>query len=223
VEAGLLDATAIIAETARTSRVELLVNVSQLRAREGMTSTPRQHQHWLSDEVLEWANIGAVHLRAAAFFENLRALVGNSISQKDTMFLPWGDGSADVALIAGEDVARVAAGLLYNPPPKPPPAYYLIGEVLKVHAIKDKFSEVLGRPIQYVSISDEQWLKGVETRLNPHAREHLSHLWRSFRTRNNTDDYIVSEAITTFGGRPPKTLMDFIRENQSAFERSQQR
>src|SRR5438132_1476155 len=108
VEAGLLDATAIFSEAARKVGMELLVNVSQLRAREGATSTPRQFQHWLSDEVFEWAGIGAVHLRAAAFYENLRALVGTSIAQHDDMYLPWGPGDAVIPLIAGEDVARVA-------------------------------------------------------------------------------------------------------------------
>src|ERR1700704_199879 len=68
VETGLLDATTIFAAAARKVGVKLLVNVSQLRSREGVTSTPRQHQHWLSDEVFDWARVGAVHLRAAAFF-----------------------------------------------------------------------------------------------------------------------------------------------------------
>jgi uncharacterized protein YbjT (DUF2867 family) len=220
VEAGLLDATAIFAEAARKAGVNLLVNVSQLRAREGVTSTPRQHQHWLSDEVFEWARVGAIHLRAAAFFENLRALVGNSVAEKDSMFLPWGEGDKIVPLIAGEDVARVAAGLLASQTRAPADAYYLIGELLTVNGMRDTISEVLGRPIQYYNITDEAWRKAAESRLNAHALEHLSHLWRSFRTRNNTDDYVISDVIEKVGGRAPKSLIEFVRENRDAFERS---
>src|SRR5438874_987660 len=183
VEAGLLDATAIFAAAARTAGVKLLVNVSQLRAREGATSTPRQHQHWLSDEVFDWARIGAVHLRAAAFFENLRALVGTSIAQQDSMYLPWGQGDAVIPLIAGEDVARVAAGILANPPIKRSEACYLIGELLTVNEIRDTLADALSRPIRYQNITDEQWCKAAEARLNAHALEHLSHLWRGLRTR----------------------------------------
>jgi uncharacterized protein YbjT (DUF2867 family) len=219
VEMGLLDATAIFAQNARKAGVELLVNVSQLRARDGATSTPRQHQHWLSDEVFEWAQVGAVHLRAAAFYENLRALVGTSIANEDGMYLPWGEGDAVIPLIAGEDVARVAAGLLANPQSDPPVALYLIGELLTVHGIRDKIADVLERQIRYHNISDEQWREAAGSRLNPHALEHLSHLWRSFRTRSDTDDYVVTDAISKFGGHQPKTLAEFIRENRSAFQR----
>jgi hypothetical protein len=49
VEAGLPDATAISAESARNIGTEMLVNVWQLRAREGATSTLRQHQPRLSE------------------------------------------------------------------------------------------------------------------------------------------------------------------------------
>jgi len=200
--------------------LELLVNVSQLRAREGATSTPRQFQHWLSDEVFEWAGIGAVHLRAAAFYENLRALVGNSIAQHDEMYLPWGPGDAVIPLIAGEDVARVAAGLLSSPPAKRPSAYYLIGELLTVDEIRDTFSDALSRPIHYYNISDEEWCKGAEARLNAHALEHLSHLWRGLRTRGTKKgegDYIMTDVIGTVGRRSPKTLKEFIRENRNVF------
>jgi uncharacterized protein YbjT (DUF2867 family) len=220
VEAGLLDATAIFAQAARKAGVELLVNVSQLRAREGTTSTPRQHQHWLSDEVFGWAGVGAIHLRAAAFYENLRALVGTSIARQDGMYLPWGQGDAVIPLIAGEDVARVAAGLLADPPASPSNAYYLIGELLTVDEIRDTFTDALARPISYHEITDEQWCKGAEARLNAHALEHLSHLWRGLRTRGTKkgeDDYIVTDAISILGGSAPKTLNEFIRENRDVF------
>jgi hypothetical protein len=42
-------------------------------------------------------------------------------------------------------------------------------------------SRLLGRPIRYVPITDEQWADAVKERLNPRALDHLSHLWRHFR------------------------------------------
>src|SRR5262245_50236499 len=64
VQEGLLDATAIFAPAARDADVELVVNLSQLLARPDIQPTPHQQRHWLSEQVLDWANVGAVHLDA---------------------------------------------------------------------------------------------------------------------------------------------------------------
>src|SRR5690349_9369851 len=70
---GLLDATAAVAAAARAAGVRRLVEVSQLRPRPEAAS-PRTRQHWVAEQVLDWAGVGAVHLRATVFYENIRVL-----------------------------------------------------------------------------------------------------------------------------------------------------
>lgn len=41
----------------------------------------------------------------------------------------------------------------------------------------------------------------------------------NFFVRSDTDDYVVTDAISKFGGHQPKTLAEFIGENRSAFQR----
>jgi hypothetical protein len=56
--------------------------------------------------------------------------------------------------------------------------YPLVSEALTVQQIVKTLSEVLGRPLEYVPITDEQWADTVKERINAHAVDHLSHLWR---------------------------------------------
>ena len=111
VSDGLLEATTIFAMAAREAETELVVNNSQLQ---GARKAPsfRNMQHGLADRIFDWAKVGAVHLHAPPYYENVRALVRRSVAEQSTVFLPWGDGSATIPLVGGEDVSRVAATLL---------------------------------------------------------------------------------------------------------------
>ena len=74
VSDGLLEATSIFARAAREAETELVVNNSQLQ---GARKAPsfRNMQHGLADCIFDWAEVGAVHLHASPYYENVRALV----------------------------------------------------------------------------------------------------------------------------------------------------
>jgi uncharacterized protein YbjT (DUF2867 family) len=110
VDDGLLEATAIFAMAARESSTEMVVNMSQLQ-NTAVAPSFRNLQHRLADQTFDWADVGAVHLNAPPFFENVRTLIAKTVSDQNTIFLPWGDGGAVFPLVAAEDCARVAAAL----------------------------------------------------------------------------------------------------------------
>jgi NAD(P)H dehydrogenase (quinone) len=58
----LIEATSVAAATARETGVEALVNMSQISGRED-SSSPLARQHWLAENILDWVDIGAVHVR----------------------------------------------------------------------------------------------------------------------------------------------------------------
>lgn len=94
---GLLEATTIFAMAAREAKTELVVNNSQLQGARKVPSF-RNMQHGLADHIFDWAKVGAVHLHAPPYYENVRALVRRSVAEQSTVFLPWGDGSASISL-----------------------------------------------------------------------------------------------------------------------------
>ena len=219
VSDGLLEATTIFAMAAREAGTELIVNNSQLQ---GARKAPsfRNMQHGLADHIFDWAEVGAVHLHAPPYYENVRALVRKSVAEQSTVFLPWGDGSATIPLVGAEDVSCVAATLLADAKTSPASAYDLIGATPTVKEIVDTLSSVLQRPIRYVNVTDEQWADAMRGHINPHALDHLSHLWRYFRSterRGGDDARGVTDTIRTLTGGHAQTLEDFFRVNAAEF------
>jgi len=219
VSDGLLEATTIFAMAAREAGTELIVNNSQLQ---GARKAPsfRNMQHGLADCIFDWAEVGAVHLHAPPYYENVRALVRNSVAEQSTVFLPWGDGSATIPLVGAEDVSRVAATLLADPRTPSANAYDLISATPTVKEIVDTLSAVLERPIRYVGITDEQWADAMRDHINPHGLDHLSHLWRYFRSserRSDKEARSVTNTIRAITGSPAQTLENFFRANATEF------
>lgn len=215
VQDGLLDATAIMAVAADEARVSRIVNLVMLRSSLD-APTPRMRQNYLSEKVFDWAGVGAVHVRAAVFYENLRALMRLSLATDGSIRLPWGGGGTVVPLVAAEDVARVAVGLLTMPSVPPGSGHRVTGAVLALRDIVATLARVLGRDIRYEEVTDEDWRREALARgFTAHAVEHLSQLWRFFRLsdlRSDTAAYQVADVIETLGGAKPKTFEAFVRE-----------
>jgi len=214
VQEGLLDATAIMALAAREAGVSRLVDLVMYRSSPD-APTPRMRQNYLSEQVFEWAGIGAVHVGATVFYENLRALAAPTLGQ-GLLRLPWGSENTVIPLIAAEDVARIAAGLLSSPSVPANGEYRLVGAVVTLRDIVRTFERVLGRAVRYEPISDEDWRRGaLGAGLNPHAVEHLSRLWQFFRESDDRSGEYASAAAATeqLAGRTSKTLEEFLRES----------
>jgi uncharacterized protein YbjT (DUF2867 family) len=221
---GLLEATTIFAMAAREAETELVVNNSQIQNSQlqGVRKAPsfRNMQHGLADRIFDWAEVGAVHLHAPPYYENVRALVRKSVAEQGTVFLPWGDGSATIPLVGAEDVSRVAATLLADSERPSAGAYDLIAATPTVKEIVETLSATLQRPIRYVGITDEQWAEGMRDHINPHALDHLSHLWRYFRSterRSDEEVRVVTDAIRTVTGSRAQSLEEFFRANAAEF------
>lgn len=223
---GLLEAATIFAVAARAEGVELVVNNSQFQGIPGdpafrdLQHAPsfRNLQHRLADRIFDWAQVGAVHVQAPPYYENVRALVGRSVAEQNTAFLPWGEDATVIPLAAAGDVARVAAALLSNPGLPSQSAYPLISATPTVREMIEALGRAIGRPIRYVAISDEQWANAAKERLNPHALDHLTHLWQSFR--KGEQPYHATDTVRTATGRNPQTLEEFFRENAGFFTAS---
>ena len=219
---GLLEAAAIFAASARHAGLELVINNSQFQGKPDDPSfrdlehapSSRNLQHRLADRIFDWAQVGAVHLQAPPYYENVRALVSRSVAEKSTAFLPWGEDKTVIPLVGAEDVSRVAATLLANPCAPPESAYALVSETPTVREMIEALGRAIGRPIRYVAITDEQWADAVDKRINPHALDHLTHLWQYFRSADQ--HFEATDGIRVVTGRDPLTLEEFFRANAEA-------
>jgi uncharacterized protein YbjT (DUF2867 family) len=217
VQDGLLDATAAMAVAAREAGISRLVNLVMLQSSVD-APTPRMRQNFLSEQVFEWAGIGAVHVRATVFYENLGSQVRLSLPAQGAVRLPWGKENTVLPLVAAEDVARVAVGLLTSPSLTAGTAYPVIGTVISLQEIIATFGRVLAKDVRYEEISDDEWRRDALARgYNAHALEHLSALWKALRAAGLDPErarFVVTDTIEKLGGAKPKTFETFVREGK---------
>jgi uncharacterized protein YbjT (DUF2867 family) len=220
---GLLEATTIFAAEARDAGLELVVNNSQFQDTPGepgfrdlqRAASFRNLQHRLADRIFDWAQVRSAHIQAPPYFENVRALVSRSVAEQNTAFLPWGDENTIIPLASAEDISLIAATLLADPELASQNVYPVVNETPTVRDIVETLGRVLGRSIRYVPITDKQWAEAVQARINPHALDHLTHLWQHFRKGGAASR--ATDTVRSVTGRNPQTLEQFFRANIECF------
>lgn len=220
VQEGLLDAAATFAAAARSAGVEQVVNLSQWLQDGGDQPTPHQVRHWLVEQIFDWADVGAVHLDATVFYENLFTWALISLSREGVIALPWGPESTTIPMVAAGDVARVAAAVLTGPVLPNGTVVRLMAGGFTNKEIADTFGQILGRSVDYVEIGEERWASETSALgVNDVVVEHLTHLWRYLR--NLPPEYQAffqtTGAFEEFTGRPPQSLAEFLQERKDMF------
>ncbi len=211
---GLLLATATFAAAGNQTRLQSVVNMSQITARPDHRS-PAARQHWLAERVLDWSGIGVTHLRPPFFLENLFNVAAPTIRAEGTIYLPYGQGRH--APVAGEDLARVAVGILTDPAVHLGKTYVPTGpESLSMAEQASVFSRILGRSVEYVDIPVERWRQGLSEVdvMTPWLIEHLS---RVAESHQHGEFDSVTDVVETIGGALPQSLEAFIRRHQTVF------
>jgi len=220
VQEGLLEAAATFAAAARSAGVEQVVNLSQWLQEGGEQPTPHQARHWLVEQIFDWADVGAVHLDATVFYENLCTWALSSLTQAGVVALPWGPESTAIPMVGAEDVARVAAAVLTGPVMPSGTVVRLMAGGVTNKEIAEAFGDILGESVGYVEVTDEQWASTASAGgVNAVAVEHLTHLWRYLRTRPPEYQafYHISDAFEHFTSQPPRSLQQFLREHKDLF------
>ncbi len=213
--ARLLEATTNFALVAREVGLEVTVNMSQIIVREGHAS-PATREHWLGEQVLDWAGIGSTHIRPTLFADNLLQLAAPTVAAEGKIYLPFGEGRH--APVAVEDVASVIVGILTDPVLRHVGKAYVVtgGADMSVADIAETIGRVVSKTVEYVEIPTETWLEQLASA--PHMNQHfLKHLEQVAEEHRNGRFEGVTEVVETIGGRKPKSLETFVRENIEAF------
>ncbi len=217
VQDGLADATAAMAYAAREEGISRVVDLVMYQSSTD-APTPRMRQNFLSEQVFEWAGVGPLHIRATVFYENVARLVHSSLPARGAIRLPWGKPDTLLPLVAAEDVARVAVGLLTSPSWATGKTYPVIGQAPSLKEIIAAFARALDRDVHYEEITDDQWkTEALAAGWNAHAVDHLASLWKSLRAAALAPEagrFAVTDTIERIGGARPKTFETFVREHR---------
>jgi hypothetical protein len=214
---GLLDASAAVAAAAKEHGVRRVVEVSQLSPRPHAHS-PRTRQHWLSEQVFDWADVGAVHLRATVFYENIGVLATAGLARPGELAMPLGAGTTTIPLVGTAELVRVAVALLDQTAPPAEPYYRFVGATPTITELVGEMGSALGVPLQYVEIDAQTWREeALANGFDAHAVEHLSRLWDLFssRTLRAGLDTEVTDSVDRVTGGSAQTLAEFFAANRA--------
>jgi uncharacterized protein YbjT (DUF2867 family) len=211
---GLLKATSNLAVAAQDEGVEAVVNMSQISAREGARSL-LSNDHWLSENILNWANIGTSHVRPTFFAEDLYLFTAGSVGRDGNMYLPFGNNKH--APVAAEDIARVVVGILIDPEPHIGKYYALTGpRNMNLNEIAASVASGLDHAVQYVNIPVESWHDALVNQAGfpKYLADHLAAV-----AIDHQDGIFSAETdvVETIGGQKPLSVENFARQNREQF------
>ncbi len=210
----LLDAATNVAVAARAAGVEAVVNMSQISAREQARS-PLSRHHWLSEQVLDWANIGAVHIHPTFFAEVSYLLSGQSIAEAGKLYLPFGKGKH--AAVAAEDIASVIVGILDNPEPHVGQHYVVTGpKDMTIGEMAEVLTTEIGKPVEYIDLPIAEWRKRLVEKAG--VPEFLAtHLAAVAQDHQDGVFSAETDVVERIGGRPPLSFALFVRNHIAEF------
>ena len=80
-------AAGYFAKVAKEQKMELVVSMSQMNVHEG-TKSPASQNHLIAEDILDWADIGAVHIRPALFAWSYLQIAGPSVRSEKKFYFP---------------------------------------------------------------------------------------------------------------------------------------
>ena len=214
VSPGLIQATAYFAHAAKRAALKVVVNMSQISAREDSESHAAR-DHWIAERLFDWSGVPTVHIRPTFFSEWLLfPFVRSTIVENGIIALPYGNGRH--APIAGEDQARVIATILAEPAAHIGKTYTLCGPTeLDQTGIAAAMTEVLGRKISYRPLTIPQYRERLEKAgLHEFMIQHFCAVAVDYRNGlfSGEDKFIAG-----LTGKPPMTVREFVASHREAF------
>ena len=216
-----LQETAIVCAAARElGGLDVIVNRSLMTVSQmTLTSSEESRQqrlHWLSEQIMNWSGVPVVHVRPTVLLDSpmFTVLARRSVRDRDVLALPFGTGRTSP--IAAEDVARVVAALLLNPP-KAGQVYGLTGpEVLDLKGLAQQYSRALGRTISAEDIQNDDWVRQYlrNSGLPDLVQQHLATMARLHR--ENRYDRSTHD-VEQVSGQPPQTVEQYVASHPEQF------
>jgi uncharacterized protein YbjT (DUF2867 family) len=210
---GLNDKEAGVIDAAKAAGVKHVVKLSVWDAGSEAYGFARDHRP--IEKKLEQSGVPFTILRANGFMQNFISSFAPTIKSQGAFYLPAKDSR--VSIIDVRDIAAVAAKVLTSNGSHQGKTYALSGpESLSNAEIAEKFSRALGKKVNYVDLSDQDFKKsllqvGVPEKLADGIIE-LQHYYIRGKAALVTPDV---EAVT---GKRGITFDQFVRDNISAFQ-----
>lgn len=217
VRPGLIQATAYFADAARRADLDVVVNMSQISAREDSESHVAR-DHWIAERIFDWSGVPVVHLRPTFFSQWLLYPHSQaSIIESGIIDLPYGKGRH--APISAEDQARFIAAVLENPSEHIGHTYKLHGPIeMDQGEIASAIGEALGRKVAYQPLTIPEYHSRLKAQGLPEGI--IQHFCAIATDYQNGIFSGADEVIAKVTGKAPMTVQQFVQLHRDEFKLS---
>jgi uncharacterized protein YbjT (DUF2867 family) len=213
VDDRLVEREARFVERARKAGLRHVVKFSAIGAHPAASFTFGR-QHGQSERLIMDSGLAFTFIQPNFFMQNL---LWSAATLKARGELSSTLGATPVSHVDARDIASVIAAALTEPIDRQAGKVHLITgpAALTFAQVAETFSGVLGRPVRYVNLTDEQLMAGLLAsgqskwqatalvELNAYARQgHAS---------------VVTDTVERVGGRPARALEQWIRDCATEF------
>jgi len=210
---NMVEITAKLVEAAKQAGVNYIVKQSGM----GTGTEPKATLlgwHREGEKMIEATGIPFTFLRPNTFMQNYANTSGRTIKTQSTFYKPMGD--AKVSLVDVRDIATVAVAALTQSGHEGK-AYDITGsEALSNEQIAEILSNVVGRKIKYVDVSDDTASQGMKAAGIPEvlveAFMQLNHIQKAGHASE------VSPVVEQVTGKKPISFEQFARDYTEAFK-----
>ena len=213
---GLPKGATNFAKAAKENEVESIVSMSQMNVHED-SSSPATQNHLVSESILDWANIGAIHIRPALFAWNYLSMAGPTVKAEGKFYFP--NPEANYSIIHPQDIGDVIAHLLTTPDFEKHvgQVYELTGaDVFTGQSLANTMAAKLNKEIEYIPIPVEHWIQNVSQ--NPYVNEFLAKHLQEFSKDIAAGHFNKqNDNIQQLTGHAPRSFSNYMEENMTAF------
>jgi uncharacterized protein YbjT (DUF2867 family) len=209
--AGLVQATTNFCVAAKEANIARVVNVSLMLAGADHPS-PICTEHWQSERIFDWADLGVVHLRGGFFYENVLRFAAEGIAKDDRLYFPFGGGEVRLAWVSGRDTAVAARGALFGE--FKPGETFNVTDVapLSIKEVALAIGENLHRPVVYQAVEFPDFVARIDAQLgdNSYLRRHIAVLAKAMTSGRVIGK--ASDAVRQLAGRQPAGIAQFVAD-----------
>lgn len=207
----LVELESNMVDACRVHGIRHLVLNSSLGADTYDKSFPKWHH--AVEEHLRASGIPATILRPESFMQNIPAFFASTINSQGAFYAAMGE--APVGFVDVRDIGAVVAKILTSDG-HAGKTYTLTGpELLNYSQVAAKLSQVLGRPVRYVAVTQEQLRPSLrDMGMPPWQVEALADLQAYYA--DGTGGKVTSDVGDVLG-REPVCMDQFLRDYASAF------
>jgi uncharacterized protein YbjT (DUF2867 family) len=200
------------AEEARKAGVRYVVKQSEIGADPRSLSPLLQH-HGRAEEAIRTSGVPYTILRTLYFMQNFGPMYAHSILTSGMIYAPL--ANARISYVDARDVGAVAAHLLTEEGHQGQ-EYEVTGpEALSGGQLAELFSAVLGVPVRYTAISDEEAQEALLQRYPAWTAHAVCTLLQFYRQGGGARVTRVIEDIT---GHQPRTVVTYLTEHRQSFQ-----